>query len=134
MPLQLGSTFPFYLAPFPQRSECCSIVCSWLLVLRISCREHAVPLFEPNAWISTVPARSVARWRSACIIFFKSQFILKSVVIHLAEFYGEGVLQCLGERSSVGLSVDTSGLPKAIISPLNTRSQSSLPGLTKHQL
>jgi hypothetical protein len=34
--------------------------------------------------------------------FFKSQFILQSVVIHLAECYGEGVLQCLGERPSVG--------------------------------
>jgi hypothetical protein len=32
----------------------------------------------------------------------KSQFILQSVVIHLAECYGEGVLQCLGERPSVG--------------------------------
>jgi hypothetical protein len=55
-------------------------------------------------------------------IFFKSKFILQSVIIllyfsillhdnitskliviiHLAEFYGEGVLQCLGERPSVG--------------------------------
>jgi hypothetical protein len=27
---------------------------------------------------------------------------LQSVVVHLAECYGEGVLQCLGERPSVG--------------------------------
>jgi hypothetical protein len=33
--------------------------------------------------------------------FLKSQLILQSVVIHLAECYGEGVLQCLGERPSV---------------------------------
>jgi hypothetical protein len=30
--------------------------------------------------------------------FFKSQFILQSVVLHLAECYGERVLQCLGEK------------------------------------
>jgi hypothetical protein len=32
----------------------------------------------------------------------KFQFILQSVVIHLAEFYDEGVLQRLGEGHSVG--------------------------------
>jgi hypothetical protein len=36
------------------------------------------------------------------ISFFKSQYILQSVVIHLAECYGEEVLQCLGERRLVG--------------------------------
>jgi hypothetical protein len=34
--------------------------------------------------------------------FLKSQFILRSVVIHLGECYGEGVLKCLVERPSVG--------------------------------
>jgi hypothetical protein len=32
----------------------------------------------------------------------KFQFILRSVVIHLGECCGEGVLQCLGERHSAG--------------------------------
>jgi hypothetical protein len=36
------------------------------------------------------------------IFFFKSKFILQSAVIHLAECYGEEVLQCLGEEPSVG--------------------------------
>jgi hypothetical protein len=35
-------------------------------------------------------------------LLLKSQFILQAVVIYLAECYGEGVLQCLGERHSVG--------------------------------
>jgi hypothetical protein len=34
--------------------------------------------------------------------FLESQFILKSVVIHLAECYAEGVLQCLEEGPTVG--------------------------------
>jgi hypothetical protein len=32
---------------------------------------------------------------------FKSQFILQSVVINLAECYGERVLQCLGEGETL---------------------------------
>jgi hypothetical protein len=40
-------------------------------------------------------------------IFFKSQFILQSVVIDLTECYGEGVLQCLGERPPVDSTCET---------------------------
>jgi hypothetical protein len=52
-------------------------------------------------------AYSVARGGSENLnfptfFFLKSYFILQSVVIHLAECYGERVLQCLGERPSVG--------------------------------
>jgi hypothetical protein len=39
---------------------------------------------------------------SNIFFFLKFQFILQSIVIHLAECYGEEVLQCLGERPSVG--------------------------------
>jgi hypothetical protein len=34
--------------------------------------------------------------------FFEIPVFLQSVVIHLAKCYGEEVLQCLGERPSVG--------------------------------
>jgi hypothetical protein len=39
--------------------------------------------------------------------FFKSQLVLQSVVIHLTEYYGEEVLQCLGKRPSVGRRCET---------------------------
>jgi hypothetical protein len=56
-----------------------------------------------NVFTELLPSNDNVKHRQTCrLFFFKFQFILQSVVIHLAECYGEGVLQCLGERPSVG--------------------------------
>jgi hypothetical protein len=58
--------------------------------------------FQNVVFSSYLKFRAMDKVLKPSNFFFKSKFILQSVVIHLAECYGEGVLQCLGERPSVG--------------------------------
>jgi hypothetical protein len=80
--------------------------------LRTKAKEFLVPLYFTIASLLGFALRKAIQLRiykaeeGICMyeyrfFFLKSKFILQSVVIHLAECYGEGILQCLGERPSV---------------------------------
>jgi hypothetical protein len=82
--------------------ELCSF-CSSQNIVRMAKRKKIVMgsfCFGPHGKGNSEGIISLGRRKHK--FFFKSQFILQSVVIHLAECYGEGVLQCLGKKPSVG--------------------------------
>jgi hypothetical protein len=70
--------------------------------------QHVFLLSGQKTMFHTHPKHQVKLWIANYVFFFffKSQFILQSVVIQFqadtAECYGEEVLQCPGERPSVG--------------------------------